>query len=179
MIYERLELPELNIELYRNDDAVWRVLLSSELGTVSCTLGSPTVTVSKTMVLGYNLYTTNGELIGTVASVGSGTATLTSNATFTYSGVLKVGIDWEESVEEAVLEIVRKSSLQPLISLSLDAGLSLDGDWLTMDFTALRTTVRADRYTGDFRVKFLDGDNQTLFVLNVATIIQNRSNFDA
>lgn len=180
-VKDLLDIPILYMELYRNDDAVKRVLLTSTVGTITATAGSALVTVSDSasLAVGYNLYQTDGTAIGTVASVGSGTATLTSNAPDTYTGALEVGIGWETAVSDAVLSLVRNGSGSSVIDLALGDGITLDGDWAQFDFTSLVTTVRADRYVGDFRVELLDGSKLTLIILSVATVIQNRSNFNA
>jgi hypothetical protein len=178
-VKDYLDIPELLIELYRNDDAVKRILLTTTVGTITATSGSASVTVSDSasLAVGYNLYQTDGTAIGTVASVGSGTATLTSVAPDTYSGVLKVGIGWETAVTDAVCDLVRNGTGTAVISLSLGSGITLDGDWMELDFTSLLTTVRADRYVGDVRVELVDGSYVTLIIISVATLIQNRSSF--
>lgn len=176
---DSLSIPEINLEFYRGDTAVKNILLTTTVGTIVATAGSPTVTVSDSdeLATGYNLYDTNGNLIGTVSTVGSGTATLQSNVTTSYSGVLKVGIGWETAITDAVSQFVRVGTNDPVLSLTLASGLTFDGDWLEMDFTSLLTSIRADRYSGDLRVELLDGSIQTLITFNVVTFIKNRSSF--
>jgi hypothetical protein len=172
------DIPMLEIPFYRGDTSVFRVLLASDVGTITATSGSASVTITDTDVLlaGMNLYTSNGDLIGVITSVGSGTATLTANATFSYSGAYKVGIGWETAIDNATCDITRFGSNQPVISLELGDGITLDGDWVTLDFTATDTQVRADKYQGDFRVLLADGVTvQTLFQVVNAPFTQNRS----
>lgn len=178
-VKDLLDIPLLYMELYRNDDAVKRVLMTSTVGTITATSGSASVTVSDSasLAVGYNLYQADGTAIGTVATVGSGTATLTSVAPDTYSGALKVGIGWETAVSDAVCQIRTKGSGRLIIDLQLADGITFDGDWMTLDFTSADTTVRADRYTGDVRVILLDDSKLTLIRIKNADVDQNRSNF--
>jgi len=89
MITETLDIPELVIPFYRGDTAVKRILLASDPGdddtpsAIVATAGSPNVTInySSLLLAGMNLYDSNGESIGTISSVGSGTAVLTANVT--------------------------------------------------------------------------------------------------
>jgi hypothetical protein len=174
------DIPRLEIPFYRGDTSVFRVLLASDVGTLTATSGSASLTITDTDVLlaGMNLYTADSDarFIGTIDSVGSGTATLVNNATFSYSGAYKVGIGWETAIDNATCDITRFGSNQPVISLELGDGITLDGDWVTLDFTATDTLVRADKYQGDFRVLLADGQTvQTLFQIVNAPFTQNRS----
>jgi hypothetical protein len=186
MITETLDIPELVIPFYRGDTAVKRILLASDPGTdatpsaIVATAGSPNVTInySSLLLAGMTLYTADSDalVIGVIASVGSGTATLTSNATFSYSGAYKVGIGWEDAVDNVVCELTRFGSNDAVISLELGDGITLDGDWATLDFTATLTQVRADKYQGDFRALLADGVTVlTLFQIITAPFTQNRS----
>ena len=191
IITETLDIPELVIPFYRGDTAVKRILLASDPATsmpietriasaITVTSGSASVTVNYSTLLlaGMTLYTADSDalVIGVIASVGSGTATLTSNATFGYSGAYKVGIGWEDAVDNVVCELTRFGSNDAVISLELGDGITLDGDWATLDFTATATQVRADKYQGDFRALLADGDTvMTLFQIITAPFTQNRS----
>jgi hypothetical protein len=178
IITETLDIPELVIPFYRGDTAVKRILLASDVGTIVATAGSPNVTVTNSSLLlaGMNLYDSNGEDIGTILSVGSGTAVLTANVVTSYSGAYKVGIGWEDAVDNVVCELTRFGSNDAVISLELGDGITLDGDWATLDFTATATQVRADKYQGDFRALLADGDTvMTLFQIITAPFTQNRS----
>jgi hypothetical protein len=176
-----LNIPTLYTELYRNDDAVKRILMTTTVGTITATSGSASVTVSdsSSLAVGYNLYQDDGTAIGTVASVGSGTATLTSVAPDNYTGVLKVGIGWETAVSDAVCQIRTKGSGRLIIDLQLGAGISFDVDWMELDFTSAKTTVRADLYWGDVRAVLLDGSYQTLIRIEDNKVLQNKSELNA
>ena len=184
IITETLDIPELIIPFYRGDTAVKRVLLASDPGTddtasaIVATAGSPNVTVnySDLLLAGMNLYDSNGESIGTILSVGSGSAVLTTNVATSYSGTYKVGIGWEDVVDNVVCELTRFGSNDAVISLELGSGITLDGDWATLDFSATLTQIRADKYQGDFRALLADGVSVlTLFQIITAPFTQNRS----
>lgn len=179
-----LSIPRATLELYRGDDALIRILLAApavdtdgDASSITATSGSASVTVSDSTILavGYRLYTASDVLIGTVATVGSGTATLAANATATYTGAYKVGIDWETAVTNATLDLVRFGTGTAVLSLALGDGITLDGDWCELDFTDTDTQVPAQQYAGDFRVELADGSITTLIRFDKITIYQNRS----
>jgi len=79
-------------------------------------------------------------------------------------------------VDNVVCELTRFGSNDAVISLELGDGITLDGDWATLDFTATLTQVRADKYQGDFRALLADGVSVlTLFQIITAPFTQNRS----
>jgi hypothetical protein len=175
-------IPQVEATLYRGDSNTWRIYLTQPLeASFVVTSGSATVTGDTSEIAqGWVLYTndTDNRLIGTVATVGSGTFTLTSNATFSYSGTVRAGIDWETlnnsgDIDRMWLTLATWGANQAVFEADLTDGITLNGAIATIEFASDKTQFRAGSYAGDLRVEY-NGIVSTLVIIRALTLQQDR-----
>jgi len=175
-------IPQLEATLYRGDSNTWRIYLTQPLGaSFVVTSGSATVTGDTSEIAqGWVLYTndTDNRLIGTVDTVGSGTFTLTAQATFSYSGTVRAGIDWETlngtgDLDRMWFTLTTWGANKAVFQADLTDGITLDGVIATIDFPSEDMQFRAGSYAGDFRVEY-DGIVSTLLKVRTMVLDQDR-----
>ena len=176
------QIPQIEATLYRGDSNTWRIFLTQPLeASFVVTSGSATVTGDTSEIAeGWVLYTNNSDnnLIGVVDTVGVGSFTLTAPATFSYSGTVRAGIDWEslndsEDIDRMWLTLSTFGSNQPVFEADLTDGITLDGVVAEIEFPSDEMDFRAGVYAGDLRVEY-DGIVSTLATIRALTLQQDR-----